>query len=155
MIDGTIIRVHQQGTGARGGSSSGDRPVARRPDNQDCRAGRCARQSRPLHSPAWQRHDLVGVAPLIENVEFDMFLADKAFDSFGRGTRLDRCASGKLTSTGFLLVMLSFSVRVHLPPELSQVPYLSIRLQLLNGAPERPTEAERRSRREWQRPNSD
>lgn len=28
-----------------------------------------------------QSHDLVGVKPLIEDVEFDMFLADKAFDA--------------------------------------------------------------------------
>jgi len=28
MIDGTIVQVHQQGTGARGGLSSGDRTIA-------------------------------------------------------------------------------------------------------------------------------
>jgi len=28
-----------------------------------------------------QRHDLAGVKPLIETVDFDMFLADKAFDA--------------------------------------------------------------------------
>jgi hypothetical protein len=28
-----------------------------------------------------QRHDTVGVAPLIEGIEFDAFIADKAFDS--------------------------------------------------------------------------
>lgn len=28
-----------------------------------------------------QRHDCIGVAPLIENVEFDALLADKAFDN--------------------------------------------------------------------------
>jgi transposase len=28
-----------------------------------------------------QRHDTVGVAPLIKNIEFDAFSADKAFDS--------------------------------------------------------------------------
>ncbi len=28
-----------------------------------------------------QRHDTVGVAPLIEDIEFDGFIADKAFDA--------------------------------------------------------------------------
>ncbi len=36
-----------------------------------------------------QRHDIAGVAPLIENVDFDMFLADKAFDADWLRAELD------------------------------------------------------------------
>ena len=34
IVDGTIVRVHQHGTGARGDSKSGDRSIARRADDQ-------------------------------------------------------------------------------------------------------------------------
>jgi transposase len=53
MIDGTIVRVHQQGTGARGDSSSGDRTFARRTEDKDRRAGRCAGKSCSFRSAAW------------------------------------------------------------------------------------------------------
>jgi transposase len=43
IIDGTIVRVHQHGTGAKGDSKSGHRAIARRADDQDRGAGRCAR----------------------------------------------------------------------------------------------------------------
>jgi len=36
-----------------------------------------------------QSHDLVGVKPLIQDVEFDMFLADKAFDADWLRTELN------------------------------------------------------------------
>jgi transposase len=36
-----------------------------------------------------QTHDLVGVKPLIEDVEFEMFLGDKAFDANWLRTELD------------------------------------------------------------------
>ncbi|MDE1916826.1 MAG: transposase [Sphingomonadales bacterium] len=36
-----------------------------------------------------QTHDLVGVKPLIQNVEFDMFLGDKAFDADWLRSELD------------------------------------------------------------------
>ncbi len=36
-----------------------------------------------------QRHDLAGVKPLIETVDFDMFLADKAFDADWLRAELD------------------------------------------------------------------
>jgi hypothetical protein len=52
FIDGTIVKVHRHGTGAKGDSKSGHRQVARRPDHQDHGAGRRARQSRPLRSSA-------------------------------------------------------------------------------------------------------
>jgi transposase len=36
-----------------------------------------------------QTHDLVGVKPLIQDVEFDMFLGDKAFDADWLRSKLD------------------------------------------------------------------
>ena len=80
MIDGTIVRVHQHGAGAKGGLKSGHRPIARRSDDQNRSVGRCARQSRALRPPAGQRHDSVGVEPLIKDIDFEALLADKAFD---------------------------------------------------------------------------
>jgi len=82
MIDGTIIRVHQQGTGATGRTHR--QPIGR------SRGGLTTKIVALVDALGnlacfillpGQRHDLVGVAPLIENVEFDMFLADKAFDA--------------------------------------------------------------------------
>ena len=37
-----------------------------------------------------QRHDIVGVEPLIENITFGEFLGDKAFDTDGLRRELDR-----------------------------------------------------------------
>jgi transposase len=54
MIDGKIVRVHQQGARARGDSSLGDRTFARRTYDEDRRAGRsagksCSRSELPHH----------------------------------------------------------------------------------------------------------
>jgi transposase len=46
LIEGTIVKVHRHGTGAKGGLTIRPSPLARRADDQDCGAGRCARQSR-------------------------------------------------------------------------------------------------------------
>ena len=66
----------------KGDPEPGHRPFQRRHDDQDSGADRCARQSRPLRSPArpslrYRR----GVAPLIDGLAFGGFIADKAFDS--------------------------------------------------------------------------
>jgi transposase len=91
MIDGTIIRVHQQGTGATGGTHR--QPIGR------SRGGLTTKIVALVDALGnlacfillpGQRHDLVGVAPLIENVEFDMFLADKAFDADWLRTELNQ-----------------------------------------------------------------
>ena len=52
LIDGTVIRVHQHGTGAKGDLPSGHRALPRRPDDENRRPGGCAGQSRALRSPA-------------------------------------------------------------------------------------------------------
>ena len=45
LIDGTIIRVHQHGTGAKGGLWSGDWALPRRSDDQNRRPCGCTGQS--------------------------------------------------------------------------------------------------------------
>ena len=42
---------------------------------------------------AWVNHDLIGVKPLIQDVEFDMFLGDKAFDADWLRTELNERAA--------------------------------------------------------------
>ena len=44
LIDGTIVRLHQHGAGAKGGPQPGDRSLARRPKHEDQRDGRRAWQ---------------------------------------------------------------------------------------------------------------
>jgi transposase len=50
-----------------------------------------------------QRHDSIGVAPLIEDVEFNALLADKAFDN--------NALRAKLTERGALAVIPSMTSR--------------------------------------------
>ncbi len=79
LIDGTLVRVHQHGTGAKGDSKSSHRPLAWRPDYQNHGLGRRPRQSRSL-LPG-QRHDSIGVEPLITGLDFEALIGDKAFDN--------------------------------------------------------------------------
>ena len=62
-------------------SKPGYRQVSRRPDDEDPGADRRTRQSCPLRPAAGQHYDTIGVAPLIDGVEFDGLIADKAFDA--------------------------------------------------------------------------
>jgi hypothetical protein len=41
MIDTTIVRAHQHSAGARKKRPASDRPIPRRTDDQNPRAGRC------------------------------------------------------------------------------------------------------------------
>jgi transposase len=82
MIDGTIVRVHQQGTGARGGTHR--QAIGRSRGGLTTKIvalvdalGNLARFVLLLG----QSHDIIGVKPLIHDVEFGMFLGDKAFDA--------------------------------------------------------------------------
>jgi transposase len=88
-IDGTIVRVHQHGTGARGDPEPGHRTVPRWPDDEDRRPPLSRGQAlvdalgnlvRFVLLPG-QRHDGVGVDPLLKDIDFAALLADKAFDS--------------------------------------------------------------------------
>ena len=81
IIDGTIVRVHQHGTGARGtptqamGRSRGGlttKIVALVDALGDL--------VRFVLQPGQQHHS-AGVAPLLEELDFEALLADKAFDS--------------------------------------------------------------------------
>ena len=80
IIDGTIVRVHQQGTGARGAQNQA---IGRSRGGLTTRivalVDALGNLARFVLLPG-QRHDSVGVEPLIENDAFDALLADKAFD---------------------------------------------------------------------------
>ncbi|MDE1172837.1 MAG: IS5 family transposase [Parvibaculaceae bacterium] len=82
MIDGTIVRVHQQGTGARGGTHR--QAIGRSRGGLTTKivalVDALGNLARFILLPG-QTHDLIGVKPLIQDVEFDMFLGDKAFDA--------------------------------------------------------------------------
>ena len=82
MIDGTIVRVHQHGTGAKGGTQH--QAIGRSRGGLTTKivalVDALGNLIRFVLLPG-QRHDSVGVAPLIEGVVFDALLADKAFDN--------------------------------------------------------------------------
>src|SRR3954454_18414873 len=81
IVDGTIVRVHQNGTGAKGGTQS--QAIGR------SRGGLTivSMRSRAVRPAAG--HDSAGVAPLLTDLDFAALLADKAFDSDGFRTELD------------------------------------------------------------------
>jgi transposase len=89
IIDGTIVRVHQHGTRARGDSDSGHWTLAGRADDEDCRARRCAGQSGAFCPATGAATRQAGVAPLLHDLAFDALLADKAFDSNALRADLD------------------------------------------------------------------
>ena len=76
LVDGTIVRVHQHGAGAKGGTQAIGRSLTTKIVALVDALGNLARF---VLLPG-QRHDSVGVEPLIAGVEFDALIADKAFD---------------------------------------------------------------------------
>jgi transposase len=82
MIDGTIVTVHQQASGARGGAENN--AVGRSRGGLTTKivalVDALGHLVRFILLPG-QRHDSVGVAPLIEGVSFEALLGDKAFDA--------------------------------------------------------------------------
>ena len=81
LIDGTIVRLHQHGAGAKGGPVQA---IGR------SRGGPSTKISVMVDALGnlvefvllpGQRHDLIGVAPLLDGVEFEALIADKAYDS--------------------------------------------------------------------------
>ncbi|HZZ21996.1 MAG TPA: IS5 family transposase [Roseiarcus sp.] len=82
MVDATIVKVHRHGQGAKGGTSS--QAIGRSKGGMTTKIlaltdalGNLVRFTLlPGH-----RFDTVGVAPLIEGVEFGGLIADKAFDT--------------------------------------------------------------------------
>ncbi|XHO95527.1 IS5 family transposase [Azospirillum sp. A26] len=82
IIDGTIVRVHQHGTGARGGTQA--QAIGRSRGGLTTKilavVDALGNLGRFILLPG-QRHDSVGVAPVLKGIEFSALLADKAFDS--------------------------------------------------------------------------
>ena len=82
LIDATYIRVHQHGTGAKGGSKTGHWQIARRSDDEDRGRRRCARQFDPLFVllPG-HRHDITSFDALVAGIYCLALIGDKAFDA--------------------------------------------------------------------------
>jgi transposase len=82
IIDGTIVRVHQHGTGAKGGTRN--QAIGRSRGGLTTKivalVDALGNLVRFVLLPG-QRHDSVGVAPLLADLDFSALLADKAFDS--------------------------------------------------------------------------
>ena len=90
IVDGTIVRVHQHGTGAKGGTKT--QAIGRSRGGLTTKivalVDALGNLVRFVLLPG-QRHDSVGVAPLLTDLDFAALLADKAFDSDGFRTELD------------------------------------------------------------------
>jgi transposase len=82
MIDGTIVSVHQKASGAKGGAETN--AIGRSRGGLTTKivalVDALGNLVRFVLLPG-QRHDSVGVPPLIEGVSFDALLGDKAFDA--------------------------------------------------------------------------
>ena len=79
LVDGTIVRVHQHGAGAKGGTQAIGRSRGGLTTKIVALVDALGTLARFVLLPG-QRHDSVGVEPLIAGVEFDALIADKAFD---------------------------------------------------------------------------
>ena len=89
MIDGTIVRVHQHGAGARGGTQN--QAIGR------SRGGLTTKIAALVDALGnlvrftllpGQRHDIKSVDDLLEGIDCDTFLGDKAFDAKALRARL-------------------------------------------------------------------
>jgi transposase len=90
MIDGTIVTVHQKACGAKGGAER--HAIGRSRGGLTSKivalVDALGNLVRFVLLPG-QRHDIAGVAPLIEGVSFDALLGDKAFDADWLRAELD------------------------------------------------------------------
>ena len=80
IVDGTIVRVHQHGTGAKGGTQNQAIGHSRGGLTIVALVDALGNLVRFVLLPG-QRHDSAGVAPLLTDLDFSALLADKAFDS--------------------------------------------------------------------------
>src|SRR4051812_39115438 len=80
IVDGTIVRVHQHGTGAKGGTHNQAIGRSRGGLTIVALVNALGTLVRFVLLPG-QRHDSAGVAPLLTDLDFSALLADKAFDS--------------------------------------------------------------------------
>ena len=90
LIDGTIVTVHQKASGAKGGAENNAIGRSRGGLTSKIVAlvDALGNLVRFVLLPG-QRHDTVGVAPLIDGVSFDALLGDKAFDADWLRAELD------------------------------------------------------------------
>jgi transposase len=90
LIDGTIVTAHQKASGAKGGTQH--QAIGRSRGGLTTKivalVDALGNLARFVLLPG-QRHDIVGVTPLIEGVSFDAFLGDKAFDTDWLRAHLD------------------------------------------------------------------
>jgi transposase len=80
IVDGTIVRVHQHGTGAKGGAQAIGRSRGGLTTKIVALVDALGTLVRFVLLPG-QRHDSVGVAPLLKDLDVAALLADKAFDT--------------------------------------------------------------------------
>jgi len=81
MIDASIVRAHQHSAGARKKRRASDRPVARRTDDQIHALVDALGNPVELMLTPGQDHDLTCAQPLIENVDPEALIGDKAYDA--------------------------------------------------------------------------
>src|ERR687898_3024991 len=90
LIDGTIVTAHQKASGARGGTQN--QAIGRSRGGLTTKivalVDALGNLVRFVLLPG-QRHDSLGVAPLISGIDFGALLGDKAFDAAGFRTELD------------------------------------------------------------------
>ena len=81
LIDATLVRVHQHGTGAKGDSKSGHRQIARRPDDEDpVIVDALGNLIRFVLLPG-QRHDITSFDALMAGIHCLALIGDKGFDA--------------------------------------------------------------------------
>src|ERR1700716_593130 len=80
MVDATIVKVHRHGQGAKGGLQAIGRSKGGMTTKVLALTDALGNLVRFVLLPG-QRYDTVGIAPLIEGIEFGALIADKAFDS--------------------------------------------------------------------------
>ncbi len=115
IVDGTIIRVHQHGTGASGGTLN--QAIGRSRGGLTTKivalVDALGNLVRFVLLPG-QRHDSVGVAPLLTDLDFAALLADKAFDSDAFRTELaDRGAVAVIPPKANRTASVSYDVEMY------------------------------------------
>ena len=115
MIDGTIVTVHHKASGARGGAKNN--AIGRSRGGLTTKivalVDALGTLVRFVLLPG-QRHDSVGVAPLIEGVSFDALLGDKAFDADWLRAELDdRGAAAVIPPRSNRKVMIDYDTEMY------------------------------------------
>ena len=115
MIDGTIVPVHQKASGAKGGAENN--AIGRSRGGLTTKivalVDALGNLVRFILLPG-QRHDTVGVAPLIEGVSFDALPGDKAFDAdWLRADLDDRGAAAAIPSRSNRKVIIDYDKEMY------------------------------------------